>query len=449
MQFPDSDAIAPVQPGTAPAYDQNNPLVRLLAEAEQAGFAAEREVYLPDSIQHLFPFRRLTLHGPVPPAWQETDVRRQDNKDDFQKQNIADFELGDFWVMRGYASAGTWTGPFVKIAYRATPGTVLGRATGGNPGPHLQLWLRLGQRTVPSYLRLPLNPASGCYEVELWSFPGDPRPLLGPKGQAALDTGLLQARPDLVVGSLADFEGPAIDALRDALNRSRNSWDLYPHAPEHALHPLRPLRLELAFASHDLGAWDSQEGRNHRVEFDMFLRGWKSFLSVGVSPNPHGGVGFLEFRNLASNYFLHERRRREELGDERWRPELGRDLIPGNFDAHTHRPGELGSERVGPKVQSPRRESFMAVDYMDLHILQPSCGIGIHRHRDNQEIFLMLEGRGRMIVGDWAHVPHRDRAFEIRPMVPGDLTLCGTGQLHALFNSTDQECLLFMFGGYD
>jgi hypothetical protein len=25
------------------------------------------------------------------------------------------------------------------------------------------------------------------------------------------------------------------------------------------------------------------------------------------------------------------------------------------------------------------------MEYMDLHILKPECGIGIHRHRDNQE----------------------------------------------------------------
>jgi hypothetical protein len=36
---------------------------------------------------------------------------------------------------------------------------------------------------------------------------------------------------------------------------------------------------------------------------------------------------------------------------------------------------------------TPRHENSMAVDYMDLHILKPECGIGIHRHRDNQEIF--------------------------------------------------------------
>jgi mannose-6-phosphate isomerase-like protein (cupin superfamily) len=38
---------------------------------------------------------------------------------------------------------------------------------------------------------------------------------------------------------------------------------------------------------------------------------------------------------------------------------------------------------------------------MDLHILKPECGIGIHRHRDNQEIFFLLSGTGIMVMGDW------------------------------------------------
>jgi mannose-6-phosphate isomerase-like protein (cupin superfamily) len=449
MQFPTADQFRAVPDGTAPAYDQQNPLTRVLREVEQVRLAAERDFYVADSLQYLFPFEQLTLYGPSGGQWQESDPRRQDNKDDFQKQNIADFRLADFFLVRGYATAGDWTGAFVKLCYRGTPGTALGRATRGDPGPFIRAWVKIGASVTADYLTLPLNPKTGYYEVELWAFTGsDLRGLLDDLGRKAIDAGLLQARPDLVSGTLTDFEGAGIDSLRDALNRGGASWNLYDHAPNHALHPLRPLRIEAAFASANLAQWDSQGGRNHRVEFDMFLRGWRSFLSVGISPNPHGGVGFLEFRNLVSNYFGHEQRRREVLGD-RWRSELGRDLQPGNFEAGTWRPGLGGGERVGAKVGEPKRESFMAVDYMDLHLLQPHCGIGIHRHRDNQEVFFMIEGKGLMLVGDWCHAPERDRAFEVRTMQPGDLTLCKTGQLHALYNSMDSECLLFMFGGYD
>lgn len=77
------------------------------------------------------------------------------------------------------------------------------------------------------------------------------------------------------------------------------------------------------------------------------------------------------------------------VGGSLWKNELGRDLIPGNFDANTW---QAADNPAGPKVTAPKRESFMAVDYMDLHILQPECAIGIHRHRDNREVFFMFGG---------------------------------------------------------
>ena len=48
----------------------------------------------------------------------------------------------------------------------------------------------------------------------------------------------------------------------------------------------------------------------------MAFRGWRNYLGVGISPNPHGGVGFLEFRNLFSNYFGYEVARRQAFGDD-------------------------------------------------------------------------------------------------------------------------------------
>ena len=54
-----------------------------------------------------------------------------------------------------------------------------------------------------------------------------------------------------------------------------------------------------------------------------------------------------------------------------------------------------------------------------------------------------------MLVGDWCRFPDRERAFELRQMEAGDLTICKTGQLHALYNHTDEQIKLFMFGGYD
>ena len=55
-----------------------------------------------------------------------------------------------------------------------------------------------------------------------------------------------------------------------------------------------------------------------------------------------------------SNYFNHEQMRLATLGDE-WLPELGRELVPGNFDANTHRPEQAN----GPKVSQAKTETFM------------------------------------------------------------------------------------------
>lgn len=440
-------AVQPVPPGTNVNYDSNNPLLRLIREIEGSRLAGSGECYLGDSVQYLYPVRDLALYGPGGDAWQVNDARQQDNKNDFQKQNIRDFTLGDFWIVRGYACAGDWIGPFVKLVYRASPGTELGRRTGGNPGPELKAFVKIGNTQSNPLVTLPLNPETRCYEAELWAYPGSNlRDLLGADNFTAFDNGWIQARPDLVKGSLTDFEGLAVGELRNELNRSFTPLKYFERAPEHAMHPIRILRLELAFGSSDQTQWDSQNGANYKLEFSMLFRGWKNALTAGVSPNPHGGVGFLEYRNLFSNYFTHEQERRAALG-ALWENELGRDLLPGCFDAETWNYGEPGG---GPKVSSPgERERFFAVDYMDLHILQGDCGIGIHRHRDNQEVFFLIEGKGLMVVGDWCQFDKRERAFEIRKMLPGDLTICKTGQLHALFNLEDKPALLFMFGGYD
>jgi mannose-6-phosphate isomerase-like protein (cupin superfamily) len=159
----------------------------------------------------------------------------------------------------------------------------------------------------------------------------------------------------------------------------------------------------------------------------MLVRGWDNFLSVGFSSNPHGGVGTLEYRTLLSNY-----------GAYQGSGELSRELEPWNFDAH----GQKGHS-------SGDRENFMTVDYMDLHVLEPACGIGLHRHRDNQEIFFMLEGEGIMVIGDWADSGRRTRSFEVRRLAPGHFAMLKGGNLHGLMNPADVPNSLFMFGGYD
>lgn len=427
-----------------PDYDTNNPIQRVVAFIEGIELAAEREHYLPDSLQYLLPFRDLGLWGPS----NNRDPRTQDEKNDFKKQNVATFKFGDFYVMRGFASAGNWVGSFVKLSYDGGPFSALAQAAGGSLGSQLKLSLKIGGQS-DSNLTVPFNDDTARYELELWAFEGSAgnlRSLLDVKGQAALDSGRLLPRPDLVRGTIDAFSGTGFDAERNALNQMPHPQPLpiYDRAPDHTLHPLRTLRMELIWATADEEFHDGNSATGHIVEFSMLQRGWTSYLQVGNSKNPHGGVSVLEYRNLISNYFGHEAKRKQHLGPL-WRNELGRDLHAYSFDANTWQP----TESPGPKAGGDKRESFFAVDYMDLHILQPDCGIGIHRHRDNQEAFLLLQGKGLMIVGDWCQFPGRERAFEVRTLLPGDIAICKTGQLHALYNSLDEPCQLFMFGGYD
>lgn len=130
------------------------------------------------------------------------------------------------------------------------------------------------------------------------------------------------------------------------------------------MHPVLPLRLEVAWATADLSVWDSKGGANYAYEFAMLHRGWRRYLQVGMSRHPHGGVGFLEYRNLLSNYFGLESRRQTALG-ARWAPELGRDVNPWSFDANAWD----GTRAAGPKPATSKLERFLAVDYMDLYLL--------------------------------------------------------------------------------
>ena len=264
---------------------------------------------------------------------------------------------------------------------------------------------------------MPYNSASHNYEIELWGWSGtanELRAAVGEKGRAAMDSGELVVRPDLIQGG-DDFAREKVDGLNIA-----------EVATGHALHPILPLGINLAWTNQSETIWDSKNGANHHFEFSMILRGWENFLGVGTSPNPHGGVGFLEYRNLLSNY-----------GRYQGLHELGRTIEPWNFDA------------FGRKANGERREEFFTVDYMDLHIVKPNCGIGLHRHRDNQEVFLLLDGRALMVVGDWCVMPNRERCLEVRTLEAGHFAMLKGGNLHALINPTDTNLTLFMFGGYD
>lgn len=416
MEIVSGDRVFPVPPPATINYRADNPLARLMSLLERVQLAAEREQYLLNSIQYLVPYEFLELYGPSDAQWNEQDPRNQNNKEDFQKQNIREFRATDAWLARGWATAGAWTGPFLFLSYRGGPDSRLSTAARGDLGPAIKVYLKVGNTAAPELLTVPYNPLTDRYELEIWAYDGnDLRSQLDRKGQAAIDRGGLIVRRDVVQGSLGDFAREGLD------NRDMRSV-----APDHTLHPVLPLTVEVAWTNSTATVWDSKNGANYHYVFGMLFRGWDNFLKVGVSQSPHGGFGFLHYRNVLSNYF-----------DFRDSGELGREVEPWMFGAD------------GTKSNSRRTERFLAVEYMDLHILKPECGIGIHRHRDNQEIFFMMAGTGIMVMGDWCQFSDRERAFEIRAMGPGSFTLLKAGQLHALFNVTDEDLSLLMFGGYD
>jgi mannose-6-phosphate isomerase-like protein (cupin superfamily) len=416
MNIIHSDVVVRVAPGATPDYNRGNSLLQLLTLMEKTELAAEREYYRPHSLQYLLPFKSLELYGPAGSDADNLQPEKQDNKTDFQKQNVKSFLTTDIQLTRGLVSVGDWTGPFLRASYRGGPDSMLSGMTNHRLGERIKLWLKVNDVVSAQTIAVPYNDLTDRYEVELWGYPrGDLMRWLDAKGRAAFERGEILARADIIQGSMADFE-------RGGLN-DKNMFEV---APNNAMHPILPMRLQVAWADFDERVWDSQNGENYNFQFNMRVRGWDNFLGVGISPNPHGGVGFLEYRNLLSNY-----------GRYAGSNELGRALRPWNFNAY------------GRKDVDVRRENFMAVDYMDLHILKPNCGIGLHRHRDNQEAFLTLNGRGLMVIGDWLKLPERERCFEIRTLLPGSLALLKGGQLHGLMNVTDEDSSLFMFGGYD
>src|SRR5215831_16655270 len=95
MSIVSGDKVFPVKPPASIDYKSNNPLARLMSILEDIELSAELDNYLLNDAQYLVPFDFLELYGPSGPAWNVTDPRAQDNKEDFQKQNIRDFRCTD------------------------------------------------------------------------------------------------------------------------------------------------------------------------------------------------------------------------------------------------------------------------------------------------------------------------------------------------------------------
>lgn len=416
IQLVDTDKVVETPPGTAINYNVNNPVTKLLKLIEKADLAAGREYYLLHSLQYLFPYSHLELWGPAGNDSKNLDPRLQDNKTDFQKQNIHDFLCTDTYLTRGWIVLDKQTIPFLRVSYRGGPDSLLSKQANNLLGSSIKAWIKVNGVEASEYLTLPYNINTHRYEVEIWGYKGgDLLNQLDDKGKKSLANGEILIRPDLIQGSLDDFNREKVNGL-----------NMLEYLPNHAMHPILPLTVELAWTDFTEKFWDSKNQANYHYQFNMFIRGWNQFLTVGTSSNPHGGLGILRYRNLMSNYFQFENSH-----------ELQRTIKPWMFNSNGQKGSQTGSE------------NFLKVDYVDLHLLEANCAIGIHRHRDNQEIFFLLEGSGIMVMGDWCKLHSRERCFEVRTMEAGSYSLLKPGNLHAFINPSDEKLSLLMFGGYD
>jgi hypothetical protein len=413
MEIVDTDRVTAVPPGQEPEYDRANPLLKVFSLIEGLRFAAGREFYSPDQIHYLFPFQSLELYGPSHLG--SLDPRQQDQKEDFQKQNVKSVTYGAERLSRGWVVGDSWSTPFLRMTYRGGPDTRLSELAEHRLGDHIKVWVKVGNFAMTQPIVVPYHPETHRYTVELWGDPKvDLRGVLDSGGLEALDRGELVVRPDLIHGHPVDFVRERLEgvSVRDV-------------SPDCTMHPVRPLTVELAWSDLNERVWDTVDGVNHRYRFGMALRGWDNFLKVGRSQHPHGGPGSLEYRDLFTNYF-------GGLSLE----ELSHDVHSWQFDARGHKGGS-------------GRESFFAVNYMNLNLVRPGGGIGLHRHRDSSEAFFAARGRGLMVTGDWCKYPDRDRALEVRQLREGHMTLIHGGQLHGLLNPTDEDLTLFTIGAYD
>ena len=84
MEILHRDSVFRVPPGTTPNYNKGSSLVTLMRLMERTQLAADREWYLRDYLQYLFPVDYLEMYGPSGGDADLLDPTRQDNKTDFQ-----------------------------------------------------------------------------------------------------------------------------------------------------------------------------------------------------------------------------------------------------------------------------------------------------------------------------------------------------------------------------
>jgi mannose-6-phosphate isomerase-like protein (cupin superfamily) len=92
-----------------------------------------------------------------------------------------------------------------------------------------------------------------------------------------------------------------------------------------------------------------------------------------------------------------------------------------------------GQGRIGFHRLFEGTEHDGAWHFADYAVLPPGASIGRHTHGDNEELYLVLEGRGTM------HLEGRDF-----PVQAGSVVLNPCGGTHGLVNDSDAPLRLFV-----
>ena len=139
--------------------------------ARVSTFAADRQHYVADSLQYLFPIGSLALLRPVGRRWNVKDPRQQDDKNDFQKQNLKEFTLAGIEIARGFAAIGEeWIGSFLSVSYVPLPGSPLLGGDAIYRGDSVRMFVKVGDNAIDVPIVVPYDEEAQRFHVEFWSL---------------------------------------------------------------------------------------------------------------------------------------------------------------------------------------------------------------------------------------------------------------------------------------
>ena len=106
-----------------------------------------------------------------------------------------------------------------------------------------------------------------------------------------------------------------------------------------------------------------------------------------------------------------------------------------------------GPHRLGFALAVRRWDGSLAAGPGVEHVLEPACGIGLHRHREGRETLLLADGEASLVVADWTGASGSTRAFEVRRLTAGHCAVLDGGDVHGVMNRADVPASLVVFAG--